>query len=474
MSEAGVPANPPEPAKPSADPAEPVKPQRKRRGRATPWPRLFARSDEALFVLDRHLRIRYVNRACERLIGQRRRAVYRLRCVRRRSAAGFQRVLAPPAEALSGTTVTVRRTPPNRRNGPPWWDITFLPMLADGRLLAIVGKIAAVAADHPQPRTHSPLNASTVQLRAAHVQSFSLADLESEYPAMLRVQEQARLASRSQVAMSVVGPPGSGKQHLARIIHAQSPQRELLWVSFDCAGLPARTLSEQLLGPSPALAANQIGTLYLRQPQRLPLAVQEELAALLADPSRCPPRVIAGLTEPLDELQRAGTLHATLASRLGVLVVQLPSLHERRADLARLAAAMLLRISQLRGRPLTLAVETLTLLQAHPWPGNLRQLYDTLRQAAANTQSGVIVPESLPYLVRACAETPPVVRSTRPTLGLEALLAKVELRLIEAALARHRGNKAAVAEELGINRSHLYKRLRSLGLSEQIRPSDEP
>jgi DNA-binding NtrC family response regulator len=61
----------------------------------------------------------------------------------------------------------------------------------------------------------------------------------------------------------------------------------------------------------------------------------------------------------------------------------------------------------------------------------------------------------------------------RPTLGLDALLAKVEQRIIEAALARHHGNKAAVAEELAINRSHLYKRLRALGLGEQIRPSDD-
>jgi PAS domain-containing protein len=125
---------------------EPTPPARKRRGRATPWPSLLASSDEALFVLDRHLRLRYVNRAWERLIGQRRRAVYRLRCVRRRSAAGFQRVLAPPPEALSGSVLTVRRTPPNRRHGPPWWDITFLPLLAEGRLLAIIGKIAAIAA----------------------------------------------------------------------------------------------------------------------------------------------------------------------------------------------------------------------------------------------------------------------------------------------------------------------------------------
>ena len=452
---------------------EPTPPARKRRGRATPWPSLLASSDEALFVLDRHLRLRYVNRAWERLIGQRRRAVYRLRCVRRRSAAGFQRVLAPPPEALSGSVLTVRRTPPNRRHGPPWWDITFLPLLAEGRLLAIIGKIAAIAAPDPQPRSHAPLTASTVQLRAAHVQSFRLADLESEHPAMQRVLEQARLASRSELAMSVVGPAGSGKQYLARIIHTLSPQRELPWVSFDCAGLPARTLSEQLLGPSPVLPPSRIGTLYLRQPQLLPLALQEDLAALLADPSRSPPRVIAGLAEPVDQLEQAGVLHRSLASRLGVLVVQLPSLRERRADLPRLTAAMLQRLGQLIGRPLTLAPETLDILAAHPWPGNLRQLYDTLREAAAKAPDGIIAPQTLPYLVRACAEAPSTARPARPTLGLDALLAKVEQRIIEAALARHHGNKAAVAEELAINRSHLYKRLRALGLGEQIRPSDD-
>jgi len=458
----------PEPQPPGSSP-----PTRKRRGRATPWPSLLASSDEALFVLDRHLRLRYVNRAWERLIGQRRRSVYRLRCVRRRSAAGFQRVLAPPPEALSGSVLTVRRTPPNRRHGPPWWDITFLPLLAEGRLLAIIGKIAAIAAPDPQPRSHAPLTASTVQLRAAHVQSFRLADLESEHPGMQRVLEQARLASRSELAMSVVGPAGSGKQYLARIIHTLSPQRELPWVSFDCAGLPARTLSEQLLGPSPVLPPSRIGTLYLRQPQLLPLALQEDLAGLLADPSRSPPRVVAGLAEPVDQLEQAGVLHRSLASRLGVLVVQLPSLRERRADLPRLTAAMLQRLGQLIGRPLTITPETLDILAAHPWPGNLRQLYDTLREAAAKAPDGIIAPQTLPYLVRACAEAPSTARPARPTLGLDVLLAKVEQRIIEAALARHHGNKAAVAEELAINRSHLYKRLRALGLGEQIRPSDD-
>jgi DNA-binding NtrC family response regulator len=206
------------------------------------------------------------------------------------------------------------------------------------------------------------------------------------------------------------------------------------------------------------------GTLLLHRVDELPAEVQASLVDFLV--RRSPRlRLIATAADPLAELARRGKFRADLAAWLSTIVIELPSLAQRRGDLP-LLAQLFLEECNVSGRRQIggFSPAALDRLDAFPWPGNLDELAQAIAEAhrkAAGLEIGV---EDLPERLRVAAQAAAAPRRVDETIVLDEYLGRVERELIRRALARAKGNKARAARLLGMTRPRLYRRMVQLGL----------
>ncbi|MBX7103925.1 MAG: sigma 54-interacting transcriptional regulator [Gemmataceae bacterium] len=408
------------------------------------WPSLFRRGREPLFVLNRRRRIIFVNPAWEALTQVTPTEARGITCTTREighARADLAAALAPPAEVFAGQSVQVRRPAPGKDGGPPWWDIDFLPVLGDDRPVGILARIHVVS--EPEP-SKSMMPTGWGEIRVTAIRRFSWSLWESSVPAVRRVVTQARLAAETGCSVAIVGSLGTGKQMLARTIHAESPRRESTCVALECDRLPPDAVRAALK------QAGNIGLVYLANPASLPRDLQVELARSL--PARLQ-LVVGFTTDPAAEI-REGRLAEEFWSVAATMVIQLPRLVERSADLplllGRLAAGKSLHISN----------EVMDLIRSADWPGNLDDLERWLATRATGTTIDVA---ELPWAVRQSSVPSAVVPPLPP---LDELLAQVEERMIRLALARSGGNKQKAANLLGVWRPRLLRRMEALKITD--------
>jgi DNA-binding NtrC family response regulator len=210
-----------------------------------------------------------------------------------------------------------------------------------------------------------------------------------------------------------------------------------------------------------------IAAVYLREPAYLPRDVQLLLCERIAQSSGSVPRILAGCTTraPMVGSQR---MLEELSCALSVLVLEVPPLRERLADLPILVERMLSRAcAGCDVRATSLNADAWTLLRGYSWPGNLRELYNVLRAACAHARSEQLRAADLPAELRRTVQreqTPP--RPADKSLPLEHLLEEAERRLIQLALQRAGGRKARAARLLGIPRPRLWRRMVKLGIAD--------
>jgi DNA-binding NtrC family response regulator len=294
--------------------------------------------------------------------------------------------------------------------------------------------------------------------------------LVGDSPAMQRVRAQVRLAAADAATALVIGPAGSGRQHVARAVHyARRGADAGSLVPLSCALLGTELLRSTLL----ALLGREgddrraVGTLLLGDVHELPVEVQTELAGYLKD-AASPLRIVATSIGPLDELAAAGRFRADLACALSTVVIHLPPLADRREDIPLLAQAFLEAINshgakQLRG----FSPEALDQLAAYPWHGNIDELAAMIRQAHAKAEGYQVVPADLPPRILLAAAAGRLARRGPQPIHLEEFLGKVERELIERALRLAKGNKTKAARLLSLTRPRLYRRMLQLGLEEE-------
>lgn len=417
------------------------------------WPILFQQAEQAIFLLSSTKRIRFVNAAWEVLTGVASSEAVGHACQRRGPTADLYRTLAPSPEAVKGQVDTVRRSVPPKELGPPWWDVTFVPMRAKDGLGGYLGLITVVAADPPGTKAVVP--ASVAALRDEHARMFSYELLSGTGPASDRFVNQVRHAAASTAPVWIVGEAGSGKETVARVIHHNGPHRDRGFFGVDCAGMPDFLLEGILFGRGSFGESGRLGTLYLKEPSALPRDAQQHVLKWLASHSI---RLICGSADS----PATGRLVPEFLSHFSVLELRVPPLRERSADLPRIVERILPRLVGAEGKPRTLAEETFDVLRNYPWPGNLRELIDVLGDA---TGDGPIRAESLPRYLRekaALADLPPA--KSEPGPKLDDVLAEVEKRLIGVALNKSNGNATKAAEWLGIARTRLLRRAETFGL----------
>jgi two-component system nitrogen regulation response regulator GlnG len=299
----------------------------------------------------------------------------------------------------------------------------------------------------------------------------------------------ARVAG-TDLTVLIEGESGTGKERVARALHEHSRRAARPFIAVSLAGLDARQVDLDLFSANGKFAQARGGTLFLEDLDELPSDAQTRLAGLLhsEDPNERPDvRIIAASQRNLAALSRQGAFRQDLFYRLNVVMIRLPALRDRLDDIGDLARAFLLRVKR-EGLPeKSIDNAAIERLKAHSFPGNVRELENLLRRAAALSPASVItareVSEELGSAAREdssqaldvdgfeaavsqrlssefAAASPGL-----PAPGLyDRFLAEVERPLIAQALQATRGNQIRAAAVLGINRNTLRKKMQALGL----------
>ena len=280
----------------------------------------------------------------------------------------------------------------------------------------------------------------------------------------------------------VLGESGSGKELVARAIHAEGERRNRRFVAVSCAALPETLLESELFGHERGaftgagsrklgkveLAAG--GTLFLDEIGDIPPRVQQGLLRVLQERAffrvggteeiSVDVRFIAATNRDLEEAVRAGDFREDLFYRLNVITIRVPPLRQRREDIPLLAVDIVARLAEEMKKPVErLADGALQVLLGYDWPGNVRELENTLERAMVGCRGDVLTEEDVAF-VRGFARRD---REWEPPA--EASLAEIERKAIESALRRTAGNVRQASRQLGIDRSTLYDKMKRLGLS---------
>ncbi len=420
------------------------------------WRALFEASATVVFVVGGDRTLRYANPAWEKLTDS---DVAKLRGTKfsdtRESASPLWKSLAPPPEAWAGPVARVRRPMAGADDGPPWWDVTFVPLFAtDGTVSAVVGTVTVVGDTDPTPAAFTP--AAVGAVRAATAARFTLEALAGPSAVTGRLVSQVRAASASAAPVWIRGEPGTGKETVARVIHRIGPKRERAFLGLECAGLQPYMIDGLLAGKGGLMSGPHVGTLVLKNPAALSRDVQRRLLDWTATENG--PRLICTASGSASEAVRAGKLLASFETDCSALEITVPPLRDRLDDLPRLLDRLLLP------KP-TVAEDVVPALRAYRWPGNVRELADVLASATEAADGGKLARDHLPRFVREAfliASHPlPAVTDVK----LDAVLEEVERRLIAQAVARAGGHLTAAADRLGIPRARLVRRLDALGLT---------
>ena len=305
-------------------------------------------------------------------------------------------------------------------------------------------------------------------------------------PVMRAVQKLVGIAAASQATVLIQGETGTGKELVARAIHAHSDRGMALpatpFVALNCAAIPADLLESELFGHergafSGALQARDGrfreahgGTLFLDEIGDMSLAMQAKLLRVLQDRIVTPiggsaskpvdVRVLAATHRDLVAMVEAGRFREDLFYRLNVLRIELPPLRERGSDILALAERLIERYAP---TPKRLTAAASRALLAYRWPGNVREL-ENLMQKVALVVRGAVVDES--DLQLAPPGPTATASSIEDWLSLDFATAtgRFEKLLIERALADSQQNRSAAARRLGIHRQLLYTKLKEHGI----------
>lgn len=304
---------------------------------------------------------------------------------------------------------------------------------------------------------------------------------------MLIVFEWIRTAAKSDISVLILGPTGSGKEVVARMIHELSRRGPEKFQAVNCAALPDTLFESEIFGYEKGaftgahdrkpgrLELADHGTLFLDEIGDLSLPAQAKLLRVLEDHRferlggqksvQVDFRLISASNRPLDLFVRDARFREDLYYRVNAFAIRLPSLRERPIDIPVLASRFLARYCTTNGLPLdakTLSAEAMTLLQQYPWPGNIRELESTISRAALSAPGRVIRDTDVEFLhanTGRASDAPPRL----PTLR------EAERAHIMRALDASGWNKKEAARVLEISRGTLYRKIVEYGLEHETR-----
>ena len=313
-------------------------------------------------------------------------------------------------------------------------------------------------------------------------------------PELEAVRAQALRVANTKSTVLLQGETGTGKEVMARFIHDHSPRRAAPLVVVNCAALPESLIESELFGHEKGaftgatharpgrvqLAAG--GTLFLDEVGELPLRTQGKLLRVLQEHEVQPVgsertievdlRVIAATHRALDSDVQIGRFREDLYYRLAVFPLALPPLREREGAVRALAQHFLARQATELGRELRLSEGAIRALEAHGWPGNIRELENAVERIAILLDGAVVERADVERALVRSPRFPS--RSEPPSLDLGARRHAAERTALVEALERSGGNRARAARLLGVSRRTLYNKLVELKVAPAEDVGDTP
>ena len=303
--------------------------------------------------------------------------------------------------------------------------------------------------------------------------------------AIMRTIEVIRLVGSRRSTVLITGETGTGKEMVARAIHLASPRAQLPFVAVNCNALPENLLEAELFGHVKGAFTGAVnhrvgrfeqahrGTLFLDEVGDLPLEIQTKLLRVLqerefqrvgsSETIRVDVRLVAATNVNLVEKIREGKFREDLYYRLNVVPIAAPPLRERLDDIALLAHHFVEKVCRQEEIPIRrLSPETISRLKTFAWPGNVRQLENLVEMAVALSGTReILYPSDFPLpaqsTYRMQLQTAAIL-----TNDFEQTVGRIERQILEEALKKAGGNKTAAAEMLGLKRTTLAAKLKSL------------
>jgi DNA-binding NtrC family response regulator len=303
----------------------------------------------------------------------------------------------------------------------------------------------------------------------------------AEDPASVHLLELTQKIAAAPTTLLITGESGTGKDHLARLVHELGPRRDAPFLKIDCASLPPQLVESELFGHERGAFTGAVerklgrlelggaGTIMLDEVAALSPETQGKLLRVLQERSferlggtetlRIEARLIALTNIDLPAMVKGGHFREDLYFRLNILTLHVLPLRERRADILPLAESLLATLRTIHARPnVQLSEAARRALALYNWPGNVRELRNALERAVVFAHADVLEPANLPDAVQAVATG-----AVGAAAGLRSL-EEIEKEVIAATLEATRYQISRSAEILGISRKTLLEKRKKYGL----------
>ena len=303
------------------------------------------------------------------------------------------------------------------------------------------------------------------------------------------LRQQIRLMAPTNGRVLIFGESGTGKELIARAIHAESLRRDSVFVELNCAAIPEAHIEAELFGvrhggahgadkrgvleraDGGTLFLDEVGDMSLKTQAKVLSALDEQLFTPVGgtQPIRVDVRVIAATNKSLEEEILKGNFREDLFYRLNVVPFSVPPLRERKLDIPPLVREFLREFGRQYGRPrMEISDEALELLGQHTWPGNVRELRNLVeRVLILNPRALRIERKHLPPLTQRAG-----VRAAEDFSTLQQARDAYERDYILKKMDEVKGNVSRAAELLGLERSHLYRKMKALGIGDKTGTRD--
>jgi two-component system nitrogen regulation response regulator NtrX len=320
-------------------------------------------------------------------------------------------------------------------------------------------------------------------------------DIEGESSKIAHLRKLIQRVGETNSRVLIEGPAGSGKETVARLIHKISPRHHQPFVVVNCATLDPVKFEEILFGyefkagtPGFSVQLGLLeqadgGTLYFDEVSDMPLEAQAKILRVLQDQKfqrvgshksqQVDIRVLSSTSEDLQELTQKGKFREDLFYRLNVVPIKMPSLNERKEDIPILANHFLQELAHLNGTVArTLSADAVVSLQNYSWPGNVRQLRNVMEWVLIMIPSleKIITSKMLPSeIMGASTEVSAHAQESLLHLPLREARECFERSYISVHMNRFNGNIARTAQEIGMERTALHRKIKSLNLQENLK-----
>ena len=322
----------------------------------------------------------------------------------------------------------------------------------------------------------------SADLRELSLVGAAFDDIVGESLVLRQALFQAEQVAPTDAAVLLLGETGTGKELFAKAVHARSQRRHRALVKVNCAALPSTLIESELFGHEKGAFTGAIcrkigrfeladqGTLFLDEVGELPLPLQAKLLRVLQEGEfervgssathKLDVRVIAASNRDLAAAAREASFRPDLYYRLGVFPIQVPPLRARKADIPLLVWHILGHLGALGKKIHEIPAPTMDRLVRYDWPGNVRELRNVIERAAILSPGSTLLVEELANLARTSA---PMTAASPVAWTLAEVERAHILRVLEVCAWRVRGLGNA-AEQLGLNASTLYSRMKKLGI----------